>query len=77
MLLKQLNSRITQVTIIFQSPVKQEPTSHLENLNVFHVKGTVSVLLELLPAQPVILEQLLIVTRLSVVGLTDFLFVLA
>ena len=51
-----------------QSPVKQEHTSHLENLNVFPVKETVSVLLELLPVQPVILEKLLIAARLSVVS---------
>ena len=57
--------------ILLQSLVKQERTSHLENLNVFHVKETVSVLKELPLVQPVIQEQLLIATRLSVVSCGD------
>ena len=65
---------MTQVTVtftFFQSPARQEHTSHLEGLSVFHVRGTVSVLKELLPVQPVNREELLIVTGLSVVSCGD------
>ena len=58
----------------FQNPVKQEPIFHLESSSVFHVKETVSVLKELLSVHPVFREQLLMATRLSVVGFESFLF---
>ena len=40
---------------------------------MFHVEETVSVLKELLSVQPVFREQLLMATKLSVVGSKDFL----
>ena len=52
----------------FQNPAKQEPIFDLESSRAFHVKETLSVLKELLSAQPVFREQLLMATKLSVVG---------